>query len=300
MLDVVASLTSAQPGVVWRLWTSRSHSNTFAITHHRLILCLWRHIGHMSKYGASIDSFSRRYSRCRVLTEGPGLLKIEFLACARELRSYFVIVPHTGIVRLYGRKCCKIVNFGIVVLAASDATRNTLHAWNKRPIGNSRLSESMVVSRVWTVAPYLDDMHYDVRALDSETYKLIDWLIDVVCGCRLIQVHSTQFLLVRVTLSTCRSKVELSYIKFKFVISICLNSYAVNCIAYEQTVETMLYIQGGPKMAQFFWYALFHCQNQEKMCNNTITNDPITNMSLHYLVKCQVSSKQQLKTRRLR
>ena len=47
------------------------------------------------------------------------------------------------------------------------------------------------------------------------------------------------------------------------------------------------YIQGGPKMAQFFWYALtssninrfsklFYCQNQEKMCNNTINKDPTT------------------------
>ena len=46
-------------------------------------------------------------------------------------------------------------------------------------------------------------------------------------------------------------------------------------------------VQGGPKMAQFFWYALtssninrfsnlFHCQNHEKMCNNTITKDLIT------------------------
>ena len=40
-------------------------------------------------------------------------------------------------------------------------------------------------------------------------------------------------------------------------------------------------------MAQFFWYdlissninrfsKLFHYQNQEKMCNNTITKDPTT------------------------
>jgi len=32
----------------------------------------------------------------------------------------------------------------------------------------------------------------------------------------------------------------------------------------------------------------FHYQNWEKICNNTITNDPTTpHMSLHYLVKCQ-------------
>ena len=58
------------------------------------------------------------------------------------------------------------------------------------------------------------------------------------------------------------------------------------------------YLQGGPKMAQSFWYALtssninrfsklFHYQNQEKMCNNTITKDPThtSNVLLHYLVK---------------
>jgi len=35
---------------------------------------------------------------------------------------------------------------------------------------------------------------------------------------------------------------------------------------------------------------LFHHQNQEKICNNTIAKDPTTpRVSLHYLVKCQVS-----------
>jgi len=34
---------------------------------------------------------------------------------------------------------------------------------------------------------------------------------------------------------------------------------------------------------------LFQCQNQEKICNNTVTEDPTTlpSVSLHYLVKCQ-------------
>ena len=52
-------------------------------------------------------------------------------------------------------------------------------------------------------------------------------------------------------------------------------------------------IQSGPKMAQFFWYALtssninrfsqlFHCQNQEKICNNTITKDPTTPQDCRY------------------
>ena len=34
---------------------------------------------------------------------------------------------------------------------------------------------------------------------------------------------------------------------------------------------------------------LFHCQNQEKMCNNTITKDPTTPQVCRYTVKCQVS-----------
>ena len=56
-------------------------------------------------------------------------------------------------------------------------------------------------------------------------------------------------------------------------------------------------LQGGPKIAHFLYAVtssninrfskLFHCPNQENMCNNTITNDPTTpRVSLHYLVKC--------------
>ena len=52
-------------------------------------------------------------------------------------------------------------------------------------------------------------------------------------------------------------------------------------------------MQGGPKMAQIFWYALtssninrfsklFRCQNQEEMCNNTITKDPATPQMCRY------------------
>ena len=58
-------------------------------------------------------------------------------------------------------------------------------------------------------------------------------------------------------------------------------------------------------MAQFFWYALtssninrflklFHCQNQEKMCNNTITKDPTIPQVCRYTtlwnVKCLQSN----------
>jgi len=59
---------------------------------------------------------------------------------------------------------------------------------------------------------------------------------------------------------------------------------------------------GWPKNGTVFWYALtssninrfsifFHYQNQKKTCNNNITKDPTTfsSVSLHYLVKCQVS-----------
>ena len=43
---------------------------------------------------------------------------------------------------------------------------------------------------------------------------------------------------------------------------------------------------------------LFHCQNQEKTCNNTVTIDPTTP---HATLPCEMSSvsEQQLKTRRL-
>jgi len=57
--------------------------------------------------------------------------------------------------------------------------------------------------------------------------------------------------------------------------------YVYVCIHPSQRI-----VQGGPKMAHF-WYALtslntnrflklFHCQNQEKMCNNTVTKGPTT------------------------
>ena len=64
-----------------------------------------------------------------------------------------------------------------------------------------------------------------------------------------------------------------------------------------------LYIQGGPKMAPFLyaltlpninWFSqLFHCQNQEKICNNTITKDLTTPPVCRYttLWKCQVCVK---------
>ena len=55
------------------------------------------------------------------------------------------------------------------------------------------------------------------------------------------------------------------------------------------------------KLAQFFYMLItlsnrnqfsnfFHCQNQKKICSNTVTKDLITpHMSLHYLVKYQTS-----------
>jgi len=61
------------------------------------------------------------------------------------------------------------------------------------------------------------------------------------------------------------------------------------------------HIQGGPKMAHCFWYALTssninrfsnlcHCQNQETMCNNTITKGSTTPQVCRYTtlwnVKC--------------
>ena len=53
------------------------------------------------------------------------------------------------------------------------------------------------------------------------------------------------------------------------------------------------------KMAPFVLYALtlpninrfsklFHCQNQEEMCNDTITKDPTTPQMCRYTLPCQV------------
>jgi len=71
-----------------------------------------------------------------------------------------------------------------------------------------------------------------------------------------------------------------------------------------------LTIQGGPKMAHFVLYALtssniyrfsnlFHYQNQENICNDTVTKDLITPQVCRYTCEMSVSSKQQLKTGRL-
>jgi len=66
-------------------------------------------------------------------------------------------------------------------------------------------------------------------------------------------------------------------------------------------LEQTAYVQGGPQKLAPFLYALtlpvinrfsklFHYQNQQKICNSAITKDPTTpRVSLHYLVKCQVS-----------
>ena len=63
----------------------------------------------------------------------------------------------------------------------------------------------------------------------------------------------------------------------------------------------MLSVQGGPKIGTPFLYALtlpninrssklFQCQNQEKICNNTITKDPDTPQMCRYTVLSEMSS----------
>ena len=59
-------------------------------------------------------------------------------------------------------------------------------------------------------------------------------------------------------------------------------------------------LQGEPKhLAPFFLYALtlrhinqfsklFHCQNLEKICNNTITKDPTTSQVCRYTIPCEM------------
>jgi len=59
---------------------------------------------------------------------------------------------------------------------------------------------------------------------------------------------------------------------------------------HEQTIRHS--IQGGPKMTPFLYALtlpninrfskLFHCQNQEKICNNAITKDPTTPIMCRY------------------
>jgi len=65
------------------------------------------------------------------------------------------------------------------------------------------------------------------------------------------------------------------------------------------------FIQGGPKkLAPFFLYALtlpninrfstlFHCQNQEKSCNNTVIKDPTTLQMGRYTTLWNISVKKQ-------
>ena len=69
---------------------------------------------------------------------------------------------------------------------------------------------------------------------------------------------------------------------------------ASSCSINREALNTVnIGLQGGPKMAQFFWYALtssninrfsklFHFQNQAKMFNKTITKDPTTPQVCRY------------------
>ena len=60
-------------------------------------------------------------------------------------------------------------------------------------------------------------------------------------------------------------------------------------------------VQGGQKIGTIFvrvnflpninrFSKLFHCQNQEKICNNTITKDPTTPQLCRYTLLCEMSS----------
>ena len=76
--------------------------------------------------------------------------------------------------------------------------------------------------------------------------------------------------------------------------------YVTENIKAHYVMLVRVYIQGGPKMAHF-WYALtssninrfsklFRCQNQEKICNNIVTgglvsDSIITNFLLILTVK---------------
>ena len=62
-----------------------------------------------------------------------------------------------------------------------------------------------------------------------------------------------------------------------------------------QLAEYAGYMQGGPKIGTTSLYVstlpninrfskLFHCQNQDKVYNNTITKDPITPQVCRYII----------------
>jgi len=65
-------------------------------------------------------------------------------------------------------------------------------------------------------------------------------------------------------------------------------------LSYLMFQKCFLTMQGGPKnLAPFFLYdltlpninrlsKLFHCQNQEKICNNTVVKDPTTYATTHF------------------
>jgi len=76
-----------------------------------------------------------------------------------------------------------------------------------------------------------------------------------------------------------------------------INKSLLEWFAFRLLVDKMFSLAvahtGWPKNGTIFWYALtssninqssklFHCQNQEKICNNTITKDPITPQVCRY------------------
>jgi len=83
---------------------------------------------------------------------------------------------------------------------------------------------------------------------------------------------------------------------------------AVNtCLLHRATCRMNVLIQGGPKNWHNYFFALtlpninrfsqlFHCQNQEKICNNAVTKDPTTPQVCRYTtlwnVKCLKSNNQ--------
>jgi len=64
----------------------------------------------------------------------------------------------------------------------------------------------------------------------------------------------------------------------------------------QDSTDELVINTGWPKNGIFFvrlkfikyWpiFKLFHCQNMDQICNNTVIKDYVSNMSQHYLVKC--------------
>ena len=139
--------------------------------------------------------------------------------------------------------------------------------------------------------------------------NLLCWIIcteNLICNLALLKFsdnHCTKVQSVSISVSECSKSTKRATAVQLRSLQIVFNS--LTTMHSEQWAKNLLMTQschartihGGPKMAQFFLYSLtssninrfsklFHCQSQEKMCNNTITKDPTTPQMCRYTTLC--------------